>query len=258
MEFEVKGKPSRVLNSDEDKPTHHGFITADPRRPGQLMMGATDSYTFVRIPLESPAERPEFAEGAVPHLALLYHDEEPEEKMTIGERHVMVGKEVSFRRQQGLRFPDLSAFLADPTRPMRIGIDTVLLRRLAEAMGEDRVELIFDLSKVTEENGVGLYNTAVQVKAFSDKGDNEMAPEGILMPVRSLAPDEPVVIEEPPEPAPVESPMPAQVEQPPPAEPPAQPAPPQPPQAPPPPAPPQPPAQPVQQDPPPQPPPPQQ
>jgi hypothetical protein len=223
VEFQIEGKPSQVTSEAPERPIHHAWIAEDPHRPGQLLLCATDSYAFVRVPVGAPPEGFEHALGQVPHDALAYA-EDMELPIRLAERHVMVGTDASFRRQGQMEFPNLQDLVPpEPEKPMRFAIDTRLLSNLARAMGDTAVELVFDLSKaIPTDGGPLLYNSPVAVRRYTGPSGEQYNGDGLVMPIKVLPAlintDDPEPAVPPVEEPPIEQPPPPNEPQPPEAE----------------------------------------
>lgn len=180
IEFKLPGKLSSVVSKDSSEAIYHAWIEEEDF---VLYLCASDKYKIVALPVAKVAEGDDMTAmlGQVPHDALL-QAERTDEKITIKEKYVMVGANASFRRFE-MQFPELrKATLTketkEPNDAMRVAIDTRLLHELAQGLGSDKIEMVFNV----EEGRNGLYNTRIYGRVYEKHGTGAQRGEAVIMP----------------------------------------------------------------------------
>lgn len=175
-------KPSRAVSNGEKHTPVLGYVNLRKTRAG-VELQASDRFIAVRIPLKVHGSRAVLVEGPIPTRAMQELEKGSAEPVRFAAtaETVKVGDGITHARPQSGKFPDLTQVQpSKPTKPVLVALDTVLLRKLASALGSAAVVLEFDGASMGDRHG---YLRPIAVRSANPVNAVSGA-HGLIMPIR--------------------------------------------------------------------------
>lgn len=175
-------KPSKAVSKGEKYTPIFGYVQLCKTRKG-VELQASDRFIAVRVPLKVHGSTKDLVEGPLPTEAVLELEKGSPTPIDLVATATMVKAGLDTRRvrptvSEGFKFPDLEQVQPPkPAKSFRVGLDTVLLRKLAQAVGSDAVVLEFDQEHMDKSG----YLRAIPVRPLKDPASRA---HGLIMPVR--------------------------------------------------------------------------
>lgn len=181
----VHPKPLKAAAQDKMRPIlMEGWLDEEDGTP---VIITTDSYCIVRIPLLKNGGSGEVEPGFIPYEALAYMQRTKAQDFEIEDDVVRIGRNASFSRVETMgKYPDWRAMFkdhAEVVKPLVIGFNATMMKRIADAMATDGLHVTIDLNQIdTPEGGFATYNKALILQPDGVPADDMRL--GLQMPIR--------------------------------------------------------------------------